>query len=82
MVFRYLYGKQLFTWLSLEVSLMASFVLSFFSLDVLDEIWDLIKSVSEGFLTYSSDILKRQKYFHGNKEGSKKSLILVVFKRT
>ena len=50
----YLYGKQLFTWLSLVVSLMASFVLSFFPLDVLDEIWDLIESVSEGFLTYSS----------------------------
>ena len=38
---------------SLMVSLMASFVLSFFPLDVLDEIWDLIESVSEGFLTYS-----------------------------
>ena len=49
----HLYGKQLFTWLSLWVSLMASFVLSFFPLDVLDEIWDLIESVSEGFLTYS-----------------------------
>ena len=48
----HLYGKQLFTWLSLAVSLMASFVLSFFPLDVLDEIWDLIESVSEGFLTY------------------------------
>ena len=48
----HLYGKQLFTWLSLVVSLMASFVLSFFPLDVLDEIWDLIESVSEGFLTY------------------------------
>ena len=45
--------KQLFTWLSLVVSLMASFVLSFFPLDVLDEIWDLIESVSGGFLTYS-----------------------------
>ena len=45
----HLYGKQL----SLMVSLMASFVLSFFPLDVLDEIWDLIESVSEGFLTYS-----------------------------
>ena len=44
--------KQLFTWLSLMVSLVASFVLSFFPLDVLDEIWDLIESVSEGFLTY------------------------------
>ena len=49
----HLYGKQLFTWLSLVVSFMASFVLSFFPLDVLDEIWDLIESVSEGFLTYS-----------------------------
>ena len=49
----HLYGKQLFTWLSLVVSLMASFVLSFFPLDVLDEIWDLIESVSEGFLTCS-----------------------------
>ena len=50
---RKLYGKQLFTWLSLVVSLMASYVLSFFPLDVLDEIWDLIESVSGGFLTYS-----------------------------
>ena len=49
----HLYGKQLFTWLSLVVSLMASFVLSFFPLDVLDEIWDLTESVSGGFLTYS-----------------------------
>ena len=49
----HLYGKQLFTWLSLVVSLMASFVLSFFPLDVLDEIMDLIESVSGGFLTYS-----------------------------
>ena len=32
---------------------MASFVLSFFPLNVLDGIWDLIESVSEGFLTYS-----------------------------
>ena len=31
---------------------MASFVLSFFPQDVLDEIWDLIESVSEGFPTY------------------------------
>ena len=33
---------------------MASFVLSFSPLDVLDEIWDLIESVSEEFLTYFS----------------------------
>ena len=45
------------TWLSLVVSLIASFVLSFFPLDVLDEIWDLIESVSEGFLTYSSFLI-------------------------
>ena len=32
---------------------MASFVLSFFPLDVWNEIWDLIESVSEGLLTYS-----------------------------
>ena len=55
----HLYGKQLFTWLSLVVSLMASFVLFFFPLDVLDEIWDLIKSVSEGLITYSC------RYSHG-----------------
>ena len=35
---------------------MASFVLSFFPLDVLDEIWDLIESVSEGFLTFSCNV--------------------------
>ena len=49
----HLYGKQLFTWLSLVMSLMASFMLSVFALDVSDEIWDIIESVSEGFLTYS-----------------------------
>ena len=53
----HLYGKQLFTWLSLVVPFMASFVLSFFPLDVSDGIWDLTESVSEGFLTYSSILL-------------------------
>ena len=53
----HLYEKQLFTWLSLVVSLMASFVLSFFPVDVLDEIWDLIESVSEGFFTYFRDTM-------------------------
>ena len=43
---------------------MASFVLSFFPLDVLDEIWDLIESVSEGFLTYSYLNLKYLELFH------------------
>ena len=28
-------------------------MLSFFPLDVLDEIWNVIESVSEGFFTYS-----------------------------
>ena len=42
----HLYGKQLFTWLSLVVSLMASLVLSFFPLDVFDEIWDLIEGLN------------------------------------
>ena len=50
----HLYGKQLFTWLSLVVSFMTSLVLPFFPLDVLDGIWDLNESVSEGFLTYFS----------------------------
>ena len=49
----HLYGKRLFTWLSLVVSLMASFFAVLFPLDVLDEIWGVIESVSEGFLTYS-----------------------------
>ena len=53
----HLYGKQLFTWLSLVVSLMASFVLSFFPLGVLGGIWVFIESVSEGFLTYSFSYL-------------------------
>ena len=53
----HLYGKQLSTWLSLVVFLLASFVLSLFPLDVLDEIWDVIESVSEGFLTYSYVVL-------------------------
>ena len=32
---------------------MASFVPSFFPLDILDGTWDIIESVSEGFFTYS-----------------------------
>ena len=34
------YGKLLFTWVSLVVSLMVSFCAVFFPRDVLDEIWD------------------------------------------
>ena len=40
--------------LSLVMSLITFFfLLSFFPRDVLDEIWDLIELVSEGFPTYS-----------------------------
>ena len=39
------------------------FVLSFFPLDVLDEIWDLIDSVSEGFLTYSLYLVLDYRFF-------------------
>ena len=46
----HLFGKQLFTWLSLVVSFCAVLFLT----RCLDEIWDLIESVSEGCLTYSN----------------------------
>ena len=36
-------------------------MLSFFPQDVLDEIWDLIESVSEGFPTYSCSFLYGKK---------------------
>ena len=49
----HLYGKLLFTWLSLVMSMMVVFVLSFFPRGVLDEILNLIESVSEGFPSYS-----------------------------
>ena len=47
-----LFGRWLFSWLSLVMSLMASFLLSFVPRDGLDEIWDLIEAVSEGFPIY------------------------------
>ena len=50
----HMYGKWLFTWLSLVMSLMVSyFLLSFFPQDVFDEIWNCIESVPETFPTYS-----------------------------
>ena len=45
----HLYGKKLFTWLSLFMSLLVSLCAV---LDVLDKIRDLIGSVSESFPTY------------------------------
>ena len=49
-----LYGKQLFTWLSLVMSFMALFCAVRFPTRFWDEIWDVIESVSEGFPTHSS----------------------------
>ena len=40
------------------MSMMVSFVLSFFPRDVLDEILNLIESVSEDFPSYSYDLPK------------------------
>ena len=40
------------------MSLVAFFLLSFFPRDVLDEIWDLTESVSEGIPTYSFNAFK------------------------
>ena len=48
----HLYGKLLLTWLSLVMSMMVSFVMSFCPQDVLNEILDLIESVSKGFSIY------------------------------
>ena len=48
------------------MSMMVSFVLSFFPRDVLDEILNLIESVSEDFPSYSSTgIFLLLKYFSG-----------------
>ena len=44
--------------LSLVMSMMVSFVLSFFPRDVLDEILNLIESVSEDFPSYSCKCLE------------------------
>ena len=42
------------------MSIMVSFVLSFFPRDVLDEILNLIESVSEDFPSYSSTYLENE----------------------
>ena len=39
---------------------MAPFCAVFFPLDVLDEIWDVIESVSDGFHTYSLTFMSRK----------------------
>ena len=57
----HLFGKLLFTWLSLVVSMVMFFVLSFFPRGVLDEILNLIESVSEGFPFYSLNLLQSER---------------------
>ena len=47
------------------MSLMASFCVVLFPQDVLDEIWNLIESVSDGFPTYSC-IMRTLKECMGN----------------
>ena len=49
----HLYGKLLFTWLSLVMSVMVSFCIVLFPRGILDEVFDLTESISEGFPTYS-----------------------------
>ena len=44
------------------MSMMVSFVLSFFPRDVLDEILNLIESVSEDFPSYSFILARLSKY--------------------
>ena len=58
------------------MSMMVSFVLSFFPRDVLDEILNLIGSVSEGFPSYSSsccqtDVARADKRYVSSKVTSK-----------
>ena len=60
-----LYGKWLFTWLSLVMSLVVSyFVLSVFPRDVLDEIGDWIESVHENFPAYFYSTKAMNDYLH------------------
>ena len=65
------------------MSMMVSFVLSFFPRDVLDEILNLIESVSEDFPSYSSLILLNNQYIMKNNMCKKKDRIinaLLLFK--
>ena len=59
---------------------MASFVLSFFPLDVLDEIWDLIESVSEGFLTYSYWSRKCNRFSNFGSESREELFYKIILK--
>ena len=52
-------------------------MLSFFPLDVLDGIWDLIESVSEEFLTYSSILKNVNRQNSVNNVGGVKVLCII-----
>ena len=54
----HLFGKLLFTWLSLVVSMVLSFCAVLFPRGVLDEILNLIESVSEEFSSYFCQLNK------------------------
>ena len=58
-------------------------MLSFFPLDVLDEIWDVIESVSEGFLTSSSICVRDTAWFlrlYGEmRKASGRPFVLLIF---
>ena len=56
------------------MSMLVSFVLSFFPQDVLDEILNLIGSVSEGFPSYSFNSGKQR-----NTANAKKTIIAQLF---
>ena len=56
-------------------------MLSLFPPDVLDEIWDLIESVSEGFLTYSYISIKTAKVKCTDYSKKKKKMFLNKIKR-
>ena len=53
------------------MSMMVSFVLSFFPRDVLDEILNLIESVSEDFPSYSFSLYRVVSQREGEKEEGK-----------
>ena len=58
----HLYGKRLFIWLSLVMSLMVYyFVQPFFPRHVLNEIWEWIGSVPENFSTYFFKLYDKNK---------------------
>ena len=60
------------------MSMMVSFVLSFFPRDVLDEILNLIESVSEDFPSYSFKSLKSLEFSDAKTSDVLSNVVLVV----